>query len=437
MKRLWVGLVVVWWVALLGAGTIYAQGESPVLVGLPGHMVLPLSETDVRMLSQVVVIEIIETTFSTNYGQQRFEVGGRVQADYVLQNPTEADISLMVGFPLYAALPIGVEGYYEIQDIAVAVNGLPVATFVTPYGDTRWATWEVVLPGQTEVAVQVQYATAASTRGPLSELAYWFGSGNSIAGWVGEIPQTEVRLRFPYTVETPFLSGPGLFLTSAEGSVRYDDRDMIWEIENFAPDRDDRIVQVFVSPRLWQPVLQARAVFAANPLGQNAWQLARAYAAIVTPEGGLVAPELVMAADEAYREALAGLPGALMLEAEYVAFVERFAGGVLPTERVTEIAPLQTAIAAVPSATVSLTPPIPAMTATMVATAAGGATVRPSATLPATPATQVPAPSATPNEIETTLSALREDEAVIGLVVILAVAGMVLYAFLRQYGRVR
>lgn len=436
MKRLWVGLAVVWWAALLGAGTTYAQSELPVLVGLPGHMALPLSETPVRMLSQAVVIEIVETTFTTNYGQAGFEVGATVQADYVLENPTGADVSLTVGFPLYTPLPPGVEGYYEIQNIAVGVNDVPVATFVTPYGDTRWATWEVALPGQTEVAVQVYYETAATTRGPLSELAYSFGSGNGIAVWADAIPETEVRLRFPYTVETPYLGGPGLFLSSAEGSLRYEDREMIWEIEDFAPGGDDRIVQVFVSPRVWQPVLQAREVYAANSLGQNAWQLARAYAAIVTPEGGLVAPELVDAADAAYREALVGLPGTVMLEAEYVAFVERFAGGVLPAERLTEIAPLQTAVAAVPSATASLTPPAPTATATAMATAVGG-TARPSATLPATPATQVPAPSATPNEMETTLSALREDEAVIGLVVILAVAGVVLYAFLRQYGRVK
>jgi hypothetical protein len=293
-------------------------GVQPILPG--GSNIQPEAETPVQMAAERVVMSVRPATEADNaavtlnpqaYGFQThpawFQAVADVQADFTMKNPTGAEVSMTVWFPLASALESVSwelnpgEVPPRIQDFQVTVDGKPVEHTVSelpnPKGADRpplpWASFPVTFPAGEATDIQVSYTVPLQPAVKGSELAlyYIFQTG---AGWAGPIGQAElvVNLPYPASAETLAVAAPGSLslpygrpdtLPGIPADVVLEGDQARWTWKDFEPGPQDDFAAWLVDIDQWQGLEAAKAKVQAQPDDGQAWlELAGIYRSLAT-----------------------------------------------------------------------------------------------------------------------------------------------------------
>lgn len=300
----------------LFAFTLPAQADIAPPEQPPGTNIEPgVENTQVRMLSETVLIEVQKNTPANSLGQ------AKVSAEFVMENLGTASESMVVRFP--ASVNDGFYNYPEIGAFGAKVNGSSVATRKkTSDGDApvSWVEFDAVFPAGDPVKIEVSYVLEGTGEYPYISFAYLLETG---AGWQGTIGSAQVILRLPYDMnfQNVFIdSGPGWGDTTPGGVM--EGRELRWKFADSEPTDFDNIRVALVMPSAWEKVLTEQANVARNSKDGEAWgRLGKIYKEISRLRretrwdvGGM---ELFELSKEAYQNAITLLPDDALWHAGY------------------------------------------------------------------------------------------------------------------------
>jgi tetratricopeptide (TPR) repeat protein len=279
----------------------------------PGSSVVPGNETtQVRMVSEMVVIDVQKTAPTGSLGQ------ARVTASFTMNNLGNDPESMAVRFPLtfLNGSSDGFGNFPEIKEIAVRVNGAPTPTqrIESNWSDLQsspWAAFDITFPPGEDVQVEVKYLAEAEGEYPYVSYKYILETG---ADWNGTIGSADLIVRLPYEANSQnviFDTQIGWSETTPGGVVT--GREVRWHYEDFEPDWENNLEVSLVMPTAWEKVLTEQANVAQNPKDGEAWgRLGKAYKEIFfmrrgfrEDAGGL---ETYHLSQEAYEKSLDLLP---------------------------------------------------------------------------------------------------------------------------------
>lgn len=232
----------------------------------PGANVQPGADiTEVRMESEQVILEILDSTSNNGLGQ------ARVSATFHMRNLGGSAETMAVRFPL--STNDGRGNFPKIRDFQVQV-GRSVTTFrevqeddPAGFGDlVPWAAFDVTFPPGEEVLIQVEYTLDASGELPFAEFSYVFSTG---AGWKGTIGSAEVLVRFPYAVSelNVLPTEVGSVIPGHQSAVK----ELRWLFTELEPDNFDNFKIQIVATGEWQKVLREQNTITKNPIDGEAW----------------------------------------------------------------------------------------------------------------------------------------------------------------------
>ena len=281
----------------------------------PGVNLLPGDEsTQVRMLAESVLIDVLANTPAGSLGQ------ARVTAHFTMQNLGSTDEKMLVRFPLtfWNGANDGFGRFPEIKNFAARVNGraAPVRRVEVKgpgSSDTSlpWAEFEVNFPAGKELPVEVSYLTEGVGEYPFISFKYILETG---AGWRDSIGEADLTLRLPYEANNQnviFDEQIGWSQTTPGSSLM--GREVQWKFNNFEPSSADNLEVSLLMPSTWKKVLQERNNITRNPDDGEAWgRLGKLYKEIISYRRGLRqdsgGQELYRLSVAAYEKALALLP---------------------------------------------------------------------------------------------------------------------------------
>jgi len=310
------------------------MGVQPILPG--GSSIQPGEETPIQMSTEKVVLNVRPATEaddkvvarnpaeyglsgSFNGSPGMYPAIADVLADFTMVNPTNEAVSMTAWFPLASALETEEwnlnpgEVVPRIVRFQVLMDGKPlqyeVSELPNPKGEDKpplpWASFPVTFPAGEETHVQFSYELPAwwSYEGLAMNLYYIFQTGS---GWAGPIGKAELVVNLPYP------ASPETIWTMPEGG-QSEGHQVRWIWENLEPGpEDDFFIQLLLLNR-WDELQAARAAVTANPRDGEAWlNLASTYSMLTRGKhysaarmlpgfGEIYQPLGVQAAQEALR----------------------------------------------------------------------------------------------------------------------------------------
>ena len=273
MRRLILLLTVVIWLAF----PVAVQADVAPPAQVPGANPQPGSEiTQVRMMSEIVTIEVQEDTPDGSLGQ------ARVTANFIMRNLGDETESMAVRFPISSNNGFG--EYPEITDLQVRVDGKSVEVSRIEgedpqfEGDTvPWVAFDTTFSPEVDVNIQVTYTLEASGEIPFINFYYIFSTG---AAWKGTIGSATLYVRFPYEISNLNVlpdGGEDLF-----PEHQLSGNELKWIFTDFEPEVGDNFNIRLVAPEFWKDVLNERANVQKNPDDGEAWgRLAKLYKRLV------------------------------------------------------------------------------------------------------------------------------------------------------------
>jgi hypothetical protein len=259
-------------VLILGVGLVFPLPK-PVSADVappqqpPGANLSPANEfTQVRMIEETVVLDVLPETDLTQMGQ------ARVWAEFIMKNLGSESESLLVRFPL--SVNDGFFNYPQIEDFRVYVNNQAVVTsplqMPGEHGDTiQWVHFEVIFPPQEIVEIEVDYTLQGTGEYPFVAYQYLLETG---AGWKDTIGSADITVKLPYpaTGQTVFIdSSPGWGQTSSGAELK--GNQISWYFDNLEPTREDNISVALVWPSAWHKVELEKQKVSLNPNDGEAW----------------------------------------------------------------------------------------------------------------------------------------------------------------------
>lgn len=235
----------------------------------PGANPQPGTETtQVRMVSETVIIDVLQDTPSDSMGQ------AKVTADFTMRNLGNQSESLAVRFPMGANNGYGT--WENIKNINVKVNSKTVQTHVingagddASFGfseEIPWVVFDVNFPLDQDVLIQVSYTLEAWGDMPFVEFDYIFATG---AGWKDTIGSATLIVNFPYEISNlnilPDQYGNEIITYKSATDQ------LTWMFTDFEPQTEDNFEIDMVAPSVWKSVLNEQSNAAANPNDGEAW----------------------------------------------------------------------------------------------------------------------------------------------------------------------
>ena len=235
----------------------------------PGANLEPGAEsTEVRMVAETVLIEIIPNNDPYNLGQ------AKVTANFTMRNLGSATEKLAVRFPVSSNNGFG--GFPELKDMKVKVDGEIVTMSQVFEEDPLWSSDPVPWmrfnasfpPGQ-DIQIQVTYLLDGTGEYPYVAYYYILHTG---AGWKDTIGSADIIVRFPYEANqfnVIFDEQIGWSSTTTGGVI--DGREVKWHYDDLEPDRSNDFELSIVNPAVWQSVLRERSNLQTNPNDGESW----------------------------------------------------------------------------------------------------------------------------------------------------------------------
>jgi hypothetical protein len=286
--------------------------------------------TDIRMISETVLIQVVAVTRTLDSGTVFTTTGAKVTADFLLNNPQSSPQSLQVGFPLDVPSQYqSYGGFAKLTGLRAFVAGDEATTAIETIGQETWSAWTMAFaPGNN--TVRVTYDLPATVDNCRAELGYVLHTG---AAWAGSIGQADLIVRYPYVAETTFVSPHGLYLGDTTAGYQVVGTDLHWHYDNLEPTRANDLAVTFVTPDCWLKVAEARNALNAQATAENYWGLASAYANLVLGGHNVESPLIAQVADAQYLKALALDPQNPQINSGYAEFLASLAGYLLPASR--------------------------------------------------------------------------------------------------------
>jgi len=332
MKHIrWLVLILV--VGMLGIPSVVRADIAPPSFP-PGSNPGPETEgTQVRMMAETVVIDVLGNTPSGSLGR------AKVTADFTMRNLGSAAESMGVRFPISSNNGFG--EYPEIKDLQIFVNNKSVATRriseVDPLWDSDpvpWSVFNVNFPPNEDVQIRVTYTLEGMGEYPYVAFFYIFHTG---AGWQGTIGSADLIVRLPYEANPHnviFDDQIGWSSTTPGGVIN--GREVRWHFEDFEPEQSNDFQLSLVMPAAWQKVLDEQANVQKNPNDGEAWgRLGKVYKEIQLYRRGFRAgasgDELYQLSIDAYEKAITLKPDDALWHAGFAdllavhAYYENFA----------------------------------------------------------------------------------------------------------------
>jgi hypothetical protein len=360
MKNLVIALVIL--LLFVSPSTVKADIAPPAQP--PGVNPVPGTEnTQVRMVSEIVVMDVLPDSPPISFGR------ARVTADFTMHNTGTKPELMDVRFPV--SVNDGRGNYPEIKDLTVKVDGVSTPTQRISLEDlnygsrqTQWAQFKVNFPPGKDVSIVVRYTLEAVVQEPFIWFDYIFSTG---AGWQGNIGSAELVVTLPYEINNQNV----VFTDSKDYSgttqgAKINGNEMRWSYKNFEPTDQDNFKIELVMPKTWQDILDERAYVKLHPKDGEAWgRLGKLYKQITfSPKGrgfrmyGASFDEgaqlLYHLSVQAYEKAVVYKPDDPLWHAGfadllgYYAYYANFEGIPTTSEAVRSLQEIQTALALAP-----------------------------------------------------------------------------------------
>ena len=279
----------------------------------PGANLAPDSEnTQVRMVSEIVVIEVQENIPEGSLGE------ANVKASFRMHNLGSDIETMFARFPLtfWDAYSSSSGSFPEIKDVEFVVGGEPVDwrrvdILSDNEGTVPWAEFGVTFPPGQDVLIDVLYTAKPVGEYPYVAYRYILETGT---GWRGSIEEADIIVSLPYEANdhNVILDETIGWSTTTDGAI-FDGKEVRWHFENFEPTRKNNIEVSLIMPNAWNMVLEERMRIDENPEDGETWgRLGKGYKEVSylrswfrKDEGG---KELYRLSVEAYEKALELLP---------------------------------------------------------------------------------------------------------------------------------
>ena len=266
--------------------------------------------TEVRMMAETVLIEVLSNNATDRLGQ------ARVTADFTMRNLGSKTESMDVRFPISSSNGAG--EYPEIKGLNVKVDDKIISTKRIMEDDPAWsavpvpwAEFNTTFPPDQDVQIQVSYLLDGTGEYPFVAYYYVLHTGE---GWKGTIGSADIIVRLPYEANqfnVIFDEQIGWSQTTAGGAIN--GREIQWHFEDFEPDRSNDFELSIVNPAVWQNIMREQTNLQAKPNDGESWgRLGKLYKEILfyrrdfrRDRGG---QELYRLSVDAYEKALALLP---------------------------------------------------------------------------------------------------------------------------------
>lgn len=235
----------------------------------PGSNPAPGTEqTQVRMVSETVILEVLGDTPKDSLGQ------AKVSATFIMRNLGDAAEQMAVRFPVGASDGRG--NMPEIKEMSVSVDGKRVSTRAISgedpggmSGAVPWIEFDVTFAPGVDVPIQASYLLEAAGEQPFVWFNYVFSTG---AGWKGTIGSAVLFVRFPYEVSElnvlPNVNGG--VVEMVEGH-KFSANELKWVFNDFEPAAKDNFSITMAAPKLWQELLREQAWVSRNTWDGESW----------------------------------------------------------------------------------------------------------------------------------------------------------------------
>ena len=247
--------------------TVYADIAPPSHP--PGSNPQPGGEgTEVRMVAETVLIEILSNNATDRLGQ------AKVTADFTMRNLGTETENIGVRFPIssfngFGELP-------ELRNLSVKVNGKTIATQRLLEEDPLWssnpipwAEFNTTFPPDQDVQIQVSYLLDGTGYYPFVAYYYILHTGE---GWNDTIGSADIIVRMPYEANqfnVIFDEQIGWSQTTMGGVI--DGREIKWHFEDLEPDRSSDFELSIVNPAVWQTITREQTNLQTNPNDGESW----------------------------------------------------------------------------------------------------------------------------------------------------------------------
>jgi hypothetical protein len=228
--------------------------------------------TQVQMVSERVVIEIIGMEDFTVAEREQRAAAAEVSASFQMRNTGQSEEFMLVRFPLnnIHGWGDGSFNYPEVQDFRVWVSDeeLPWVTVESPNprGDEdppiKWAGFEVTFPPGEDVIVEVEYKIHSTGYLPEARFTYILETG---AGWQGPIGSADIILRLPYEVteENILVDDDSEYYTSF--GLELDGNEAVWHFDDLEPQQGQNWQATIFSPEFWEELTEQRLLVEEDP----------------------------------------------------------------------------------------------------------------------------------------------------------------------------
>ncbi len=235
----------------------------------PGSNPAPGTEqTQVRMVSETVILEVLGNTPSNSLGQ------ARVSATFIMRNLGSAAEQMAVRFP--AGASDGWGHMPEIKEMSISVAGKTVPTRIISGEDpgglngvVPWIEFDVNFEAGVDVPIQASYLLEAAGDLPFVWFNYVFSTG---AGWKGTIGNAVLFVRFPYEVSqlNVLPNVNGVEAEMVEGH-KISANELKWVFSDFEPEARDNFNITIAAPAVWQELLQKQAWVSTHGWDGESW----------------------------------------------------------------------------------------------------------------------------------------------------------------------
>jgi hypothetical protein len=274
--------------------------------------------TQVRMINETVLFEVIPTTPQGSLGQ------AKVTATFTMQNLGTETERLAVRFPLTSSYG-NYYGNKEITNFKAKINGDSVPTQVITsdyFGSYEgpWAEFTVLFPPGKDVKIEVSYYVEGMGEYPYIAFKYILETGS---GWNGTIGSADIVVRFPYEANPEnviFDTEIGWSTTTSGGEIG--GKEIRWHVEDFEPDISSNFSISLVMPSVWRAILREKDNLNKNSQdGEACGRLAKLYKDIYFLRKGFRedagGQELYLMSQDAYQKATTILPRDALWKAGY------------------------------------------------------------------------------------------------------------------------
>lgn len=274
-----------------------------------GNPVPGAGVTQVRMLAETVLFEVISVTPANSLGR------AKVTAKFTMVNLGMEDETMAVRFPMTSNYGSDY-GNKELEAFQANVGGsqaqvTEITSDYNGYYAGLWAEFRVTFPAGRNVNIEVTYFVEGEGEYPFIALKYILQTG---AGWSGTIGSADLVVRLPYEANAEnviFDTEIGWSTTTSGGTL--DGKEIRWHLEDFDPDMSSDFSISLIMPSVWRAVLREKDNLAQNPSDGEAWgRLGKLYKECFylrkgfrEDEGG---KELYQLSLEAYQKAVTLLP---------------------------------------------------------------------------------------------------------------------------------